>query len=86
MDIAENIETIKKNLPKGVKLVAVSKNKPNEDILEAYQSADTKYFGENTRFRNLVGKVRRTAQRYRVAFYRAPANQQGKVILHRLCI
>lgn len=46
MDIAGNIETIKKNLPKGVKLVAVSKTKPNPDILEAYHAAH-KIFGEN---------------------------------------
>jgi len=46
MDIAGNIETIKKNLPKGVKLVAVSKTKPNTDILEAYHTGH-KIFGEN---------------------------------------
>lgn len=46
MDIAGNIETIKKNLPKGVKLVAVSKTKPNPDILEAYHTGH-KIFGEN---------------------------------------
>ena len=46
MDIAGNIETIKKKLPKGVKLVAVSKTKPNADILEAYH-AGHKIFGEN---------------------------------------
>jgi pyridoxal phosphate enzyme (YggS family) len=46
MDIAGNIETIKKNLPKGVKLVAVSKTKPNEDILTAYNIGH-KIFGEN---------------------------------------
>jgi PLP dependent protein len=46
MDIAGNIETIKKNLPKGVKLVAVSKTKPNEDIIAAYNGGH-KIFGEN---------------------------------------
>jgi PLP dependent protein len=46
MNIAENIETIKKNLPKGVKLVAVSKTKPNEDIIAAYNGGH-KIFGEN---------------------------------------
>lgn len=46
MSIAGNIETIKKKLPKGVKLVAVSKTKPCEDILEAYH-AGHKIFGEN---------------------------------------
>ena len=46
MDIAKNIAEIKKKLPAGVRLVAVSKTKPNEDILEAYHSGH-KIFGEN---------------------------------------
>ena len=46
MDIAKNIEEIKSALPDGVKLVAVSKTKPNEMILEAYHSGH-KIFGEN---------------------------------------
>lgn len=46
MDIARNIAEIKKSLPENVKLVAVSKTKPNEDILEAYHSGH-KIFGEN---------------------------------------
>lgn len=46
MDIAKNIAEIKKSLPEKVKLVAVSKTKPSEDILEAYHSGH-KIFGEN---------------------------------------
>jgi pyridoxal phosphate enzyme (YggS family) len=46
MDIAKNIEEIKSALPQGVKLVAVSKTKPNEMVLEAYHSGH-KIFGEN---------------------------------------
>jgi pyridoxal phosphate enzyme (YggS family) len=46
MDIAGNIICIKKNLPKNVRLVAVSKTKPNENILEAY-NVGHKIFGEN---------------------------------------
>ncbi|TNF39873.1 MAG: YggS family pyridoxal phosphate-dependent enzyme, partial [Bacteroidetes bacterium] len=46
MDIAANIANIKNNLPAGVKLVAVSKTKPNEDILTAY-NAGHRIFGEN---------------------------------------
>jgi pyridoxal phosphate enzyme (YggS family) len=46
MDIAANIAKIKNNLPVGVKLVAVSKTKPNEDILTAYY-AGHRIFGEN---------------------------------------
>lgn len=55
MDIAGNIETIKKKLPKGLKLVAVSKTRPNTDILEAYH-AGHKIFGEN--------KVQELVQKY----------------------
>lgn len=46
MDIAGNISKIKQALPEDVKLVAVSKTKPNEDILTAY-NAGHKVFGEN---------------------------------------
>ncbi len=46
MSISENLKTILGTIPEGVKLVAVSKTKPNEDILEAYQ-AGHKIFGEN---------------------------------------
>jgi pyridoxal phosphate enzyme (YggS family) len=46
MDIAGNINSIKKDLPEKVRLVAVSKTKPNEDILEVYKTGH-KIFGEN---------------------------------------
>lgn len=46
MNIAENLKKIKSTLPKSICLVAVSKTKPNEDILEAYH-AGHRHFGEN---------------------------------------
>ena len=47
MSITDNIKAIKNEIENGeVKLVAVSKTKPNEDILEAYQ-AGQRIFGEN---------------------------------------
>lgn len=46
MSVAENIDRIKKSLPDQVQLVAVSKTKPNELILEAYQTGQ-RAFGEN---------------------------------------
>ena len=55
MSIAGNIDAIKKKLPENVKLVAVSKTKPNTDILEAYH-AGQKIFGEN--------KVQELVQKY----------------------
>lgn len=46
MSIKDNLNSIKSELPDGVILVAVSKTKPNEDILEAYD-AGQRVFGEN---------------------------------------
>ena len=46
MSIKNNLNSIKSELPEGVILVAVSKTKPNEDILEAYE-AGQRVFGEN---------------------------------------
>lgn len=44
--IKENLQHIKAQIPSNVTLVAVSKTKPKEDILEAYQ-AGQRVFGEN---------------------------------------
>ncbi|MCR5822780.1 MAG: YggS family pyridoxal phosphate-dependent enzyme [Bacteroidales bacterium] len=44
--IKDNLDSVKSSLPSGVKLVAVSKTKPLEDLLEAYD-AGQKAFGEN---------------------------------------
>ncbi len=46
MNIAENITTLLKELPATVQLVAVSKTKSNEEILQAYD-AGQRIFGEN---------------------------------------
>ncbi len=53
-DIAENINLLKKELPVNVKLVAVSKTKTIDDIMEAY-NAGHRIFGEN-RVQELMGK------------------------------
>ncbi|WP_282055079.1 YggS family pyridoxal phosphate-dependent enzyme [Maribacter luteus] len=46
MSIKTNLESIKQTLPEHVTLVAVSKTKPDESILEAY-TAGQRIFGEN---------------------------------------
>lgn len=46
MGVAENLLAIQKEIPSSVKLVAVSKFKPAEDILEAY-SVGQRRFGES---------------------------------------
>lgn len=57
MAIQENLFKIKNELPENVKLVAVSKTKPDADILEAY-NAGYKIFGEN-KVQELVDKYDR---------------------------
>ncbi len=54
MSIKENLTNIKFGLPEKVKIVAVSKTKPNEDILLAYETGH-KIFGEN-KVQDLVKK------------------------------
>lgn len=46
MNIFENITRIQAEIPSEVKLVAISKTKPTEDILEAYETGH-RHFGEN---------------------------------------
>jgi pyridoxal phosphate enzyme (YggS family) len=46
MSISENISEIKSQIPNNVTLVTVSKTKPNEALLEAYNSGQ-RDFGEN---------------------------------------
>lgn len=46
MSIADNLKNIKQELPENVRLVAISKTKPNEAILEAYEAGQI-VFGEN---------------------------------------
>lgn len=46
LSVTENIRKFKAELPEAVKLVAISKTKPNSDIMEAY-TAGHRIFGEN---------------------------------------
>ncbi len=46
MSISENIKHITSQIPENVTLIAVSKTKPNEMLLEAYESGQ-RHFGEN---------------------------------------
>ena len=55
MSIATNLNKIKSEIPETATLVAVSKTKPNEAILESY-NAGQRIFGEN--------KVQELAQKY----------------------
>ena len=57
MGVAENLQVIKEKVPSNVTLVAVSKTKPDEAILEAYQ-AGHRDFGEN-KVQDLAAKQER---------------------------
>lgn len=46
MTISQNIDKILESIPENVKLIAVSKTKPKEDIIEAYEEG-YRIFGEN---------------------------------------
>ncbi len=52
--IADNISFLKNRIPATVKIIAVSKTRSTDDILEAYNSGQ-KYFGEN-RVQELLNK------------------------------
>jgi len=52
--IADKLNKIKSTIPSGVTLVAVSKTKPNEDLLQAYNEGQ-RIFGEN-KVQELVAK------------------------------
>jgi pyridoxal phosphate enzyme (YggS family) len=57
MGVAEKLNTVKAQLPEGITLVAVSKTKPDDMILEAYE-AGHRDFGEN-RVQDLAAKAER---------------------------
>ena len=57
MSISDNIQSIKKELPNNVTLVAVSKTKSEKEILQAYNSGH-KIFGEN--------KVQELVEKYEI--------------------
>ncbi|MFC4096990.1 YggS family pyridoxal phosphate-dependent enzyme [Euzebyella saccharophila] len=46
MPIKDNLQSIRSQIPTNITLVAVSKTKPNEDIMEAYETGQ-RIFGEN---------------------------------------
>ena len=52
--ISKNLKNIQQTIPDDVVLVAVSKTKPNQDILEAYESGQ-RIFGEN-KIQEMVAK------------------------------
>ena len=78
MDIAQNINSIKKNLPEKVQLVAVSKTKPAEDILKVYKTGH-KIFGEN-KVQELVEKYEKLPKDIEWHFIGHPQTNKVKYI------
>ena len=58
MDISKNLDEIRKSLDTSIKLVAVSKTKSNQQIMEAYNHGQ-RIFGENrlTKCKQLVSHL-----------------------------
>ena len=71
MNIGKNITDLVNSLPPGVRLVAVSKTKPNEDIMEAY-NAGQRIFGEN--------KVQDLTKKYEEDVNKAARSRESDVL------
>ena len=71
MGVAENISQIKESLPEHVTLVAVSKTKPNEMIMEGYETGHLDY-GENKAISSEDCKSTAARMDHRPAFYPVP--------------
>jgi len=78
MDIEKNIFELKQNLPENVRLVAVSKTKPNKDILTAYE-AGHKIFGEN-KVQDLIRKYEELPKDIEWHFIGHPQSNKMKYI------
>ena len=77
MDIAKNIETLLEEIPSTVKLVAVSKTKSNEEIMQAY-NAGQRVFGEN-KIQEMSRKYEELPKRHSMAHDRSCTVQQSQV-------
>jgi len=78
MNIENKISEIKQSIPANIKLVAVSKTKPNEDILAAYNSGH-KIFGEN-KVQDLVNKFEELPKDIEWHFIGHPQSNKVKFI------
>ncbi|WP_297090312.1 YggS family pyridoxal phosphate-dependent enzyme [uncultured Draconibacterium sp.] len=78
MDIGRNIEEIRSSLPNNVRLVAVSKTKPNEEIMQAYRVGH-RIFGEN-KVQNLCKKYEELPKDIEWHFIGHPQSNKVKYI------
>ncbi|WP_251859700.1 YggS family pyridoxal phosphate-dependent enzyme [Clostridium sp. Marseille-Q2269] len=77
MEIRDNINSIKKNLPKDVTLIGVSKTKPVEYVEEAYE-AGLRDFGEN-KVQELVDKIEYFKEKKDIRWHLIGHLQRNKV-------
>lgn len=84
MSIKDNIEALKKEIPNGVKLLAVSKTKPLSDLEEAYE-AGIREFGEN-KVQELVAKEEEFHKDVKWHFIGGLQTNKVKYLVGKVCL
>ena len=84
MSIKDNIEALEKEIPNGVKLLAVSKAKPLSDLEEAYE-AGIREFGEN-KVQELVAKEEEFHKDVKWHFIGGLQTNKVKYLVGKVCL
>ncbi|MBS6601592.1 MAG: YggS family pyridoxal phosphate-dependent enzyme [Clostridium sp.] len=84
MSIKDNIEALEKEIPNGVKLLAVSKTKPLSDLEEAYE-AGIREFGEN-KVQELVAKEEEFHKDVKWHFIGGLQTNKVKYLVGKVCL
>ena len=84
MSIKDNIEALKKEIPNGVKLLAVSKTKPLSSLEEAYE-AGIREFGEN-KVQELVAKEEEFHKDVKWHFIGGLQTNKVKYLVGKVCL
>ena len=84
MSIKDNIEALEKEIPNGVKLLAVSKTKPLSDLEEAYE-AGIREFGEN-KVQELVAKAEEFHKDVKWHFIGGLQTNKVKYLVGKVCL
>ena len=84
MSIKDNIEALEKEIPNGVKLLAVSKTKPLSDLEEAYE-AGIREFGEN-KVQELVAKEEEFHKDVKWHFIGGLQTNKVKYLVGKMCL
>lgn len=84
MSIKDNIEALEKEIPNGVKLLAVSKTKPLSDLEEAYE-AGIREFGEN-KVQELVAKEEEFHKDVKWHFIGGLQTNKVKYLVRKVCL